>query len=196
MKIIAVYGASGHGKVVADIAMNNGYDEVIFIDDGDNAYLNFQEYIKLYNYPIALGIGNNSIRKQVYEKIKAENLEVKTLVHENAVVAEGVILKEGAVIMAGVVVNIDSSIGIGSILNTGSVVDHDCNIGDFVHIAPNSALAGDVSVSDMVLVGIGSSIIQGKSIGQNSVVGAGSVVISDIRDHVIACGVPAKVLAK
>ena len=33
MKSIAVYGASGHGRVVADIAMTNGYDEVIFIQD-------------------------------------------------------------------------------------------------------------------------------------------------------------------
>jgi len=194
MKIIAVYGASGHGKVVADIAMTNGYDEVIFIDDGDNPYLNFQEYIKLYAYPIALGIGDNSMRKIVYEKIKEENLEVKTLVHEKAIVAKDIILKEGVVIMAGVVVNIGSIIGRGCILNTSSVVEHDCNIGDFVHIAPNSTLAGDVFVNDMALVGIGSSIIQGKVIGENSVIGAGSVVISDIPDNVVSYGVPAKVI--
>lgn len=194
MKSIAVYGASGHGKVVADIAMTNGYDEVIFIDDGDNTYLNFQEYIKLYTYPIALGIGDNNIRKRVYEKIKAENLEVKTLIHEKAIVAKDIILKEGVVIMAGAVVNIGSTIGIGSILNTSSVIDHDCNIGDFVHIAPNSALAGDVSVNNMALVGIGSSIVQGKIIGENSVIGAGSVVINDIPDNVISYGVPAKVI--
>ncbi|HEY9129216.1 MAG TPA: acetyltransferase, partial [Sulfurovum sp.] len=54
MKTIAIYGASGHGKVVADIAKTNGYDQVIFIDDGDNEYITFEEYIKLYNYPIAL----------------------------------------------------------------------------------------------------------------------------------------------
>lgn len=194
MNIIAVYGASGHGKVVADIAMTNGYDEVIFIDDGENSYLNFQEYLKLYTYPIALGIGDNSIRKTVYEKIKAENLEVKTLVHAKAIIARDVILKEGVVIMPGVVVNTGSSIGVGSILNTSSIVEHDCKIGDFVHIAPNSALAGDVCVKDMSLVGIGSSVIQGRTIGENSVIGAGSVVISDIPDNVVSYGVPAKVI--
>ena len=193
MKSIAVYGASGHGKVVADIAMTNGYDEVIFIDDGDNTYLNFQEYIKLYTYPIVLGIGDNSIRKVVYSKIKAEKLEVKTLVHERAIIANDVILNEGVVVMPGVIVNTGSTIGIGSILNTGSVIDHDCSIGDFVHIAPNSALAGDVSIKDMALIGIGSSIVQGKSIGENSVIGAGSVVISNIPDNVVSYGVPAKV---
>lgn len=194
MKSIAVYGASGHGKVVADIALTNGYDEVIFIDDGDNSYLNFQEYIKLYAYPIALGIGDNSIRKMVYEKIKAENLEVKTLVHIKAIVAKNVTLEEGVVIMPGVVVNTGSTVGAGSILNTSSVVEHDCSIGDFVHIAPNCALAGGVCVNDMTLIGIGSSIVQGKIIGENSVIGAGSVVISDIPENVVSYGIPAKVI--
>ena len=194
MKTIAIYGANGHGKVVADIAMSNGYDEVIFIDDGDNPYLNFEEYVKLYKYPIALGIGKNSIRKMVYEKIKAQNLEVKTLIHLKSIVAKDVILKEGVVIMPGVIVNTGSTIGAGSILNTSSVIDHDCVIGDFVHIAPNSTLAGDVCVKEMTFVGIGSSIIQGKTIGKNSIVGAGSVVIKDIPDNVLAYGVPAKVM--
>lgn len=194
MKTIAIYGASGHGKVVADIARDNGFDEVIFIDDGDNPHISFQEYVKLYTYPIALGIGENSIRKRVYEKIKAEKLEVTTLVHKKAIVAKDVRLKEGVIIMPGVVINTGSIIGVGSILNTSSVVDHDCSIGDFVHIAPNSALAGDVCIQDMTLVGIGTSIVQGKRIGANSVIGAGSVVISDIPDNVVSYGVPAKVI--
>ncbi len=194
MKIIAIYGANGHGKVVADIAMSNDYDEVIFIDDGDNPYLNFQEYIKLYTYPIALGIGENSIRKMVYEKIKAQKLEVKTLVHLKSIVAKDVILKEGVVVMPGVVINTGSTIGAGTILNTSSVIEHDCVIGDFVHIAPNSALAGDVCVKDMTFIGISSSVIQGKTIGENSVIGAGSIVIEDIPDNALAYGIPAKVM--
>lgn len=194
MKTIAIYGASGHGRVVADIAMSNGYDEVIFIDDGDNRYLNFKEYVKLYQYPIALGIGENGTRKMAYEKIKAQNLEVKTLVHIKSIVARDVILKEGVVVTAGVVVNVGSVIGVGTILNTSSIIEHDCVIGDFVHIAPNTALAGNVYVKDMTFVGIGSSVIQGRVIGMNSVIGAGSVVIEDIPDNVLSYGVPAKVM--
>ena len=30
---IVIIGASGHGKVVADIAKLNGYKEIIFLDD-------------------------------------------------------------------------------------------------------------------------------------------------------------------
>ena len=41
MKSIYIYGASGHGLVVADIAKVCGYDNIIFIDDGENEYLTF-----------------------------------------------------------------------------------------------------------------------------------------------------------
>ena len=33
-KNIYIYGASGHGLVVADIARACGYDDSIFVDDG------------------------------------------------------------------------------------------------------------------------------------------------------------------
>lgn len=32
-KKIVIIGASGHGKVVANIAKLNGYDEILFLDD-------------------------------------------------------------------------------------------------------------------------------------------------------------------
>lgn len=36
---IVIIGASGHGKVIADIAKLNGYQEIIFLDD-DKTKLN------------------------------------------------------------------------------------------------------------------------------------------------------------
>jgi UDP-N-acetylbacillosamine N-acetyltransferase len=43
MKSIYIYGASGHGLVVSDIAMACGYDNIIFIDDGENEHLIFED---------------------------------------------------------------------------------------------------------------------------------------------------------
>lgn len=36
VKKLVIIGASGHGKVVADIAMLNGYNEIVFLDDNPN----------------------------------------------------------------------------------------------------------------------------------------------------------------
>lgn len=47
---------------------------------------------------------------------------------------------------------------------------------------------GEWSLDAAVTVG------PGVSIGRNSVIGAGSVVLSDIADHVVAAGSPAKVV--
>ena len=35
MKKLIIIGASGHGKVIADIAVKNGYDDIVFLDDND-----------------------------------------------------------------------------------------------------------------------------------------------------------------
>ncbi|MBL0708469.1 MAG: acetyltransferase, partial [Sulfurimonas sp.] len=55
-KTIYIYGASGHGLVVADIALSCGYDDIIYIDDGDNEYLCFENIKRKDNFPQAFGI--------------------------------------------------------------------------------------------------------------------------------------------
>ena len=34
---LIILGASGHGKVAADIAMRSGYEEILFLDDSPHA---------------------------------------------------------------------------------------------------------------------------------------------------------------
>lgn len=36
---LAIIGAGGHGRVVADIAKLNGYEEIVFFDDNPEIYL-------------------------------------------------------------------------------------------------------------------------------------------------------------
>ena len=38
MRKLAIIGASGHGRVVADIARRNGYKEIVFLDDNDSIH--------------------------------------------------------------------------------------------------------------------------------------------------------------
>lgn len=147
MKKIAIYGASGHGKVVGDIARLNGYDDIIFIDDSVNEHLTFADFMKLdIEIPIALGIGDNKIREKLYQTCVQRGLKVKTLVHPSAVLADNIVIGNGTVIMANVVINSDSTIGKCCILNTACVIEHDNTIGDFVHISPNTACAGGVKI--------------------------------------------------
>ncbi|MRI83645.1 MAG: acetyltransferase [Nitratiruptor sp.] len=189
MSKIGIYGASGHGKVVADIAKALGY-EVIFIDDAKEGYIDYTTYKARYNYPLAWGIGDNLTRWKLAQTIQSE---VITLIHPSAIVSQSAKIKRGVVIMPGAIVNADTTIHEGAIINSGAIIEHDSTIGRYCHIAPNAALAGGVSIGELTFVGIGSTIIQRCSIGSHTIIGAGSLVLDDIPPHVIAYGSPAKI---
>jgi UDP-N-acetylbacillosamine N-acetyltransferase len=196
MKSIYIYGASGHGLVVADIAEVCGYDNITLIDDGDNSYLSFDDIKDNPDRAIALAIGDNRVRREIYKKVKYHGFKIETLVHKSAVVSKSATLGEGTVVMAGAVVNPYSRIGVAVIVNSSSTVEHESVVGDFVHISPNVALAGGVKVESGTHIGIGSSIIQGVTIGRDSIVGAGSVVVRDISSRSVAYGNPCRVIRK
>ncbi len=192
MKSIYIYGSSGHGLVVADIAKAYGFENIIFIDDGDNEYSTFEEIQKNKNIPIAFGIGGNQVRAKLFDKVKNSGFEIATLIHPSAVISPSVTIGNGTVVMPNAVVNAKAIIGDGVILNSGCIVEHECVIEDFAHISPKAALAGAVKVGEFTHIGIGSNVIQGVMIGKHCVIGAGSVVIKSISDFKKAYGNPCR----
>ena len=192
MNSIYIYGASGHGLVVAEIAIACGYDDIIFIDDGENSFPTF-EHIKRTNYiPIALGVGNNSMRAKLFEKVKSNGFMIATLIHPKSIISISATIGQGTVVLPNVVVNAKAMVGHGVILNTGCIIEHECIINDFSHISPNVALAGNVQVGKYTHIGIGSNIIQAIEIGHNTILGAGSIVVKNIGSFKKAYGNPCK----
>lgn len=203
---IFVYGASGHGKVVLDVARSAGLDVVGFVDDGpgphpprmglpvmgDGRWL--QAEAAKGGVAVLLGIGDNATREQVSERCRSWGADVLGSVHPRATVAESARLGHGTVVMAGAVVNPDATVGEGCIINTGAVVEHDVILGDYAHVSPNATLAGGVSLGARSQLGAGATVIPAVRIGSNTLVGAGAVVVRDLPDDVIAMGVPARVV--
>lgn len=192
MDKIYVYGCSGHGLVVSQIAQRLGYKEIIFIDDGDNVYHSFDEIKGNNIIPICLGVGDNNIRGKLFKKVLEYGFNIKTLIDPSAIISKSAHIEQGTIIMPNVVVNAKARIGQGVILNTSSIIEHECIIGDFVHISPGVSMAGAVKVGDYTHIGIGSSIIQDINIGKKTIIGAGSVVVGDIRDYKKAFGSPCR----
>lgn len=192
MKSIYIYGASGHGLVVADIAMACGYDDIIFVDDGENDFLSFADIEKIKGVQIAFGVGDNKTRAKLFEKAVNSGFEITNLIHPSAIISPSATIGKGTVVMPHVVVNAKACIGEGVILNTSCVVEHECVIEDFVHISPNVGLAGNVKVGQYTHIGIGANIIQNIKIGKNVIVGGGSMVIRNIDDSQKVAGVPAR----
>lgn len=191
-----LYGASGHGKVIAEIAEQNNIEITAFIDKDISK-------IKVFDYPVVheipnrkidlvISIGDNKIRKLIAEEYP--NFSYSVLVHPSAVISKRAFLGEGTVVMAGAIINSDVKIGKHCILNTSSSIDHDCSIDDFVHISPNVALAGNVQIGEGTHIGIGACVIPGIKIGKWCIIGAGAVIIKDIPDNSKVVGNPGKKL--
>ena len=194
---LTIIGASGHGKVVADIARLNGYDEIEFLDD--NAELHScgkwpvvgpTALAEKIENDLFVAIGNATVREQLMEQFQEK--QIVTLLHPAAVIAEDVEIGIGSVIMAGVVINPGTKIGKGCIINTSSSVDHDCVLGDYVHIAVGSHLAGTINVGRGTWIGAGAVVSNSISICEDCIIGAGAVVVKDIEKPGTYVGVPAR----
>lgn len=203
MRRLAILGASGHGKVVADTAECCGWQSIEFFDDAwpdlqDNGVWpvvgNMTALIeRLAGFDgVLVAIGNNHVRHAKLVELRTAGARLATLIHPAATVSRCAAIAEGTVVFAGAVINADARIGLGSILNTGCSIDHDCMLGDAVHISPGARLAGGVQVGNQSWIGIGASVRQLICIGQRAMVGAGSAVIRDTPDDVTVAGVPAK----
>ncbi|MCO5350246.1 MAG: NeuD/PglB/VioB family sugar acetyltransferase [Bryobacteraceae bacterium] len=199
---LVIWGAGGHGKVVADAARGMGvWDGIRFVDDGRRggewfgcAVVGVEEVAAGAEFVVA--VGSNAARARCLEEGLKRGWRAAVVVHRSAVVAEGVALGEGTVVLAGAVVNADARVGRNVIVNTGAVVEHDCEIGEGVHVSPGSVLGGGVKVGAGAQVGIGAVVLPGVRVGEGAMVGAGAVVVRDVGAGVTVVGVPARELVQ
>jgi sugar O-acyltransferase (sialic acid O-acetyltransferase NeuD family) len=203
MRRLALLGASGHGKVVADAAELVGWDDVVFFDDAWPRLSNSGKWAVVGDTyrllstadqfeGVLVTIGNNHIRKLKLDLLFGVKAKVVSILHPNAQLSRYCSIGPGSVVFAGAVVNVDTTIGIGAIVNTGASIDHDCRLGDFVHLSPGAHLAGAVIVGDLSWIGIGASVRQLVTVGCNATVGAGAAVVKPVPDDAIVVGVPAR----
>jgi UDP-N-acetylbacillosamine N-acetyltransferase len=204
---VFVYGASGHGKVVADILVSKGDTEFAgFVDDReellDTKVLGFPvfgngEWLRQEtsnsSVAVALGVGENRSRQLLMERCTHWGIEILTLVHPAATVARTALPGPGTVVMAGAIINSEARVGAGVVINTGAVVEHDVEIGDYAHVAPNAALAGASRLGALSHLGLGAVVLQRICIGCRTIVGAGAVVAENLPDRVVAIGIPARI---
>jgi sugar O-acyltransferase (sialic acid O-acetyltransferase NeuD family) len=192
-KMVTLYGASGHGKVIADILKLQGVELIEFWDDDQskatlNGFPVKRPQTQCQN-PIVVSVGLNAVRKQI---ISANQFQYTKAIHPKSIIANNVNIGIGTVVMAGVIINPNVSIGEHAIINTAASIDHDCVLGAYTHVSPNATLSGGVTVKEGAWIGAGAVIIPGVTIGAWSVVGAGAVVVKDVPDNVTVVGNPAR----
>jgi sugar O-acyltransferase (sialic acid O-acetyltransferase NeuD family) len=198
-----VIGAGGHAKVVI-AAIEAAAATVVRVLDDDPACYGRVILGHIVEGPISdelipagalvvLGLGSNRARKAVANRLVSA---FGTVVHPSAIVHSSVVLGAGSVVFAGAVIQPGTEIGRHVIVNTCASTDHDCVLGDFVHVAPGVRLAGDVKLEEGAFMGIGSCAVPGARVGAWATVGAGGVVLGQIPSGATAAGVPARVISE
>ncbi|TFL14135.1 acetyltransferase [Pusillimonas caeni] len=204
MKNLAIVGAGGHGRVIADAAQTGGWSNVEFYDDawprlgarngpwalrGDMALL--LERLDEYD-GVIVGIGDNRLRAMLQQRLREAGAPLACVIHPTAIVSRYASLGAGCAVFARAIVNAGAQIGAGVILNSGCTVEHDCVLEDYVHIGPNAGLGGGVHIGQRSWVGIGANINHLIHIGSDSTIGSGATVIRNVADAMVAVGTPAR----
>jgi sugar O-acyltransferase (sialic acid O-acetyltransferase NeuD family) len=208
-KPVAVIGFGGHGRVVLDALIAAGRTVVAVSDhqpqrhntDRGIPILSDNELTSRFSaneIELVLGVGTlwptpiDGVRPKIVTRFEKLGYGFVGFVHPTAYISPASQISPAAQVHAGVIVQPGAIVGNHAILNTRATVDHDCSIGEYVHIGPGAVLSGSVQVGFGSHLGTGCVVIQGIEIGNECFVSAGAVVAKSIENHQYVRGVPAR----
>lgn len=212
-KFFVFWGGAGHAKVLSDVISILG-SKVIAVFDNQNVAsplpnvpiyygeAGFLDWISSCERPqnigglAAIGGARGRDRMAIHALFRKYHLALPVIVHPSAVVSTSAVIGPGGQVLALAQVGADAHIGEAVIINHHASVDHECKIGNGVHLAPRATLCGCVTLADHVFIGAGAVVLPRLSIGENAIVGAGAVVTQDIPPGVTVVGNPAKLISK
>ena len=206
MPEVVVIGGGGHAKVLISVLRKADYTVSGYTDVEDRgrilgaSYLGTDEVLpelKARNIrcKAIIGIGKidaGAIRLVLQDRFSDLGFEFPQVCSPQSIVNEAVSLGAGTAVLDGVVVNSGTLIGRACILNTNCTVEHDCRIGDNVHIAPGATVSGGVSIGHNSMIGVGANVIHSIRICDGCLIGAGATVVRDITLPGTYVGTPVK----
>ena len=193
-----IFGAGGHANVIAS-ELSQGVLFVVPVVNGENQISEdqfFKSIIQNKNHDIYIGIGDNNIRRKIFNKLQRLDVIIATFISTNAFISSDAVVGEGAVLCSGSVVGSKAIVGCNTIINTLSSLDHNCSLGDHSQITSGVILGGSVNIGKNCFLGIRCTALPNLTIGHDVIVMAGSLVTKSIQDKVVVGGSPARIVKK
>ncbi len=213
MKKCFFWGATGQSKVLEEFIEDFGYKLCWLFDNnpnipkevndipvlgGWNDFLKWARGKKTKNISFLVAMGGNKGKERLdlQNKISKLGFSPLTIWHPASYIAKRAVLGTGSQILAHATICVEANIGKACIINTGAQVDHECVLGDGVHIMPGAVLAGCVKVGKFATIGSGAVILPRIKIGEGAVIGAGAVVTKDVKSYTVVTGIPAEIIKR
>jgi sugar O-acyltransferase (sialic acid O-acetyltransferase NeuD family) len=207
----ALWGSSGHAKVLASLVRARGGVVVATFDndagarplDGVSLHVGPEGFAAwARSVPdrasiralVAIGGRRGADRLALQALMVRHGLVAEPLVHPDASVCPTARIGAGSQVLARAVVAADAVLGAACIVNHAASIDHESTLGDGVHVAPGATLCGCVTVGDRVLIGAGAVVLPRVSIGADACIGAGAVVTRDVPPGAVVAGNPARAI--
>ncbi|HCY74473.1 MAG TPA: hypothetical protein DHV28_01000 [Ignavibacteriales bacterium] len=204
---IVIIGGGGHAKLIINTIKKLDKYEIIGYTDiinkgsllginylGDDTVLS-GIFTKDNNCKAVIGIVPYEVsnkRQDIYNMLKKIGFELPVIISKSAIINEEVNIGEGTVVLEKAMINVCSNVGKCVMIDSCAIIEHDCNVGNFVHMAVGSIIGGEVEIADGTIIGVGAKVIQGKKIGHNCLIGEGSIVVNNILIEGTYFGIPAR----
>lgn len=207
-----LWGSAGHAKVLAELVRARGGDVVVLVDNdpaavaavagaplvtgiaGLDAWLRARSGAPALHALVAIGGARGRDRIAIQRQLAERGVALPSVAHPDASVSPSATFGAGSQVLARALVAAGARVGAATILNHGAQIDHECEVGDGVHLAPGAVLCGLVRVGDGAMVGAGAVVLPRLAIGADAVVGAGAVVTRDVPAGAVVAGNPARAL--
>ncbi|PMU87770.1 MULTISPECIES: acyltransferase [Pseudomonas] len=140
--------------------------------------------------------------------VKSTSIGKDTRVWQFAVIFDGAVIGENCNVCAHTLIENGVSVGNNVTIKSGVFLWEGTVVADGVFIGPNATFTNDalprskvypeifsgITIKRGASIGANATILPGVTIGEYAMVGAGAVVVSDIPDHAVVVGNPAKVI--
>lgn len=213
-KHYVIWGSAGHAKVLFEGIRRGGGSVVALFDNNPDAqsaiagvplvggisdlpeWLNRRPKDATLYGLVAVGGARGRDRLETQALLSEHEIQIEPFIHPMSFVATGAELGRGTQVLAMSTVAADSRLAAACIVNHNASIDHECRLGDGVHIAPGATLCGSVTVGAYSMIGAGAVVLPRSHVGRNSIVGAGAVVTKDVPDGVVVTGNPATIVRR
>lgn len=212
MKDIAVFGAGGFGREVANLIrrINTStetpeWNFIGFFDDNLSLKGTSNEYgvvlggtTELNTYDgelsIAIGVGSPNAVRAIVGNITKADVKYPNLLDPTVQIADenNYELGKGNVFCSNCIISIAVKVGDFNSFNNDTILGHDDVIGSYNCFMPSVNISGGVKIGDGNFFGVKSTVLQYLKIGNDTKIGGMTLILRNTKDGFLYMGIPGK----